>query len=226
MKKHLRTLSVLALSAILAFVNPISALADGGEGGHGLEVEVNGYHVTLSSQQEWGKGENVVVVTITDAMGMPVSNAEVEILITPRADSHTESGPVSHGESEADPPTESSMNEHEPASSHGSMSAVNAHEQESSNVMAHEEAAVAPLVMQESHELGEYVTEIHLKKSGEQVVQVFFHVDGEMIQADFTIDVPGMASKTVVLWGFLLINVGLVVSAGIVKNQAVSVKEK
>ena len=57
-------------------------------------------------------------------------------------------------------------------------------------------------------------------------MQVFFHVNGEMMQADFTVEVPGMASKTVVLWSFLAINVGLVVSAGIFKKQSVTVKGK
>ena len=52
MKRHLRTLSVFALIAVLALTTPLSVLADEGEGGHGLEVEVNGYHVTLSSQNE------------------------------------------------------------------------------------------------------------------------------------------------------------------------------
>lgn len=227
MKEHLRKFSLLALIAVLAFANPISVLADEGEGEHGLEVEVNGYHVTLSSQNEWVKGQNTIVVTITDAMGMAVSDAQVEILIAPKADSHADAESGSHGAPETDSHSEPAADAHgSEASSHDSMSDTDAHEQESSDTMAHEEETVTPLVMTESHEHGEYLADAHLEKSGENVVQVFFHVNGEMMQADFTVEVPGMASKTVVLWSFLVINIGLVVSAGILKTKSVTVKGK
>ena len=92
--------------------------------------------------------------------------------------------------------------------------------------MVPDEETVIPLVMTESHEHGEYIVETHIETLGEHDVQVFFHVNGEMMQADFTVEVPGMASKTVVLWSFLVINVGLVVSAGVLKTQSVTVKGK
>lgn len=225
MKHYLRTPALLILIAILAFASPVSVLADEGEDGHGLEVEINGYHVTLASQNEWVKGENLVIVTITDKMGMPVSNAEVEILIAPRASSHAESEPDSHGGSETDAHGEPAADKHESKpSSHDTMSEADAHEEESSEVMAHDEETVAPLVMKKEH--GQYIVETHIEKAGAHDVQVFFHVDGEMTQADFTVDVSGMESKTVVLWSFLLINVGLVVSAGVLKTQSITVKGK
>jgi hypothetical protein len=93
-------------------------------------------------------------------------------------------------------------------------------------MMAHEEETVTPLVMTQSHEHGEYLADAYLEKSGEHDVQVFFHINGEMMQADFTVEVPGMASKTVVLWSFLVINVGLVFSAGVLKKQSITVKGK
>jgi hypothetical protein len=226
MKKYLRKLSVLVLIAVLVFANPVSVLADEGEGGHELEAEVNGYHVTLSSQNEWAKGENTIVVTITDAMGMAISDAEVEILIALKADSHADAGSDAHGAPETDTHAEPAADAHGSESSHDSMSDTDAHEEESSDTMAHEEETVTPLVMIESHEHGEYLADADLEKSGEHVVQVFFHVNGEMMQADFTVEVPGMASKTVVLWSFLVINVGLVVSAGVLKKPSVTVKGK
>ena len=227
MKEYLRKLSVLVLIAVLVFANPVSVLADEGEGGHELEAEVNGYHVTLSSQNEWAKGENIIVVTITDAMGMAVSDAEVEILIAPKAASHADAGTDSHGEPQTDAQAEPAADEHtSEASSHDSMSDIDAHEQESSDTMAHEEETVTPLVMTESHQHGEYLADADLEKSGEHLVQVFFHVNGEMMQAEFTVDVPGMESKTVVLWSFLAVNVGLIVSAGVLKKQSVTVKGK
>jgi hypothetical protein len=227
MKHYLRTSALLTLIAIVAFASPVSVLADEGEGGHRLEVEVNGYHVTLASQNEWVKGENVVIVTITDEMGMPVSDADVEILIAPNAGLHAESESDSHGGSETDAHGEPAAEEHESEpSSHDAMSDMDEQEDDTSDAMAHDEEIVAPLVMTESHEHGEYAVQAHLAKSGEHLVQVFFHVNGEMTQADFTVDVPGIASKTVVLWSFLLINVGLVVSAGVLKTQSITVKGK
>jgi hypothetical protein len=51
-----------------------------------------------------------------------------------------------------------------------------------------------------------------------------FHADGEMLQADFIVEVPGVFSKGVVLWGFAAINLVLIASAGILKRQSVAVK--
>jgi hypothetical protein len=227
MKRHLRKLALLILIAGLALARPVSVQADEGEGEHGLEAEVNGYHLTLSSQSEWVKGENVVVVTITDATGMPVSDAEVEILIAPKqADSHGESESDSHGEAEPDAHTEPEADPHGSEPSHDSKSNMDAPEEESTDLMAHDEETVTPLVMTESHEHGAYVAEAHLEKAGAHIVQVFFHVNDEMMQADFIVDVPGASSKTVVLWSFLLINIALVVTAGFMKNQTVTVKGK
>ena len=227
MKEHLRKFLLLALIAVLVFANPISVLADEGEGGHELEAEVNGYHVSLSSQNEWVKGENTIVVTITDAMGMPVSNAEVEMLIAPKADSHADAGPDSPGAPETDKHAEPAADVHgSEASSHDSMSDMDASEEGNSASMAHDEETVTPLIMTESHEHGSYIVEAHIETLAEHNVQVFFHVNGEMMQADFTVEVPGMASKTVVLWSFLLINVGLVVSAAVLKKQNVTLKGK
>lgn len=219
MKQYLRILFVLVLMTVLTLANPVPSLADEGKGGHSLEVEVNDFHVTLSNQNKWVKGENVVIVTLLDVMGMPVSGAEVDILITPKqADSHAESELDSHGDSQTD------VHGSEP--SHESVSDMDDHEGASPDVMAHDEETVTPLVMTESHEHGEYVTEAYLEKSGEHVVQVFFHVNGEMMQADFLVNVPGIASKTLALWSFLLINVGIVVTAGVMKNQSFAVKGK
>jgi len=227
MKWLLHALTILLFVFAAFFAAPKTVLASEGNDSHGMEVEVNGYHVTLASQNEWAKGENIIMVTITDEMGMPVSDADVEILIAPKADSHAESESDSYGSSETDAHAEPAADGHgSESSSHDSMSDMDEHEEESSEAMAHEEEIVAPLLMTESHEHGKYVVETHIETSREHVVQVFFHVNGEMMQADFTVDVPGMASKTVVLWSFLVINVGLIVSAGVLKKESVTVKGK
>jgi hypothetical protein len=51
-----------------------------------------------------------------------------------------------------------------------------------------------------------------------------FHVNGEMLQANFVVEIPGVLSKTIVLWSFAAINVVLIASAGIMKKQSIPVK--
>ena len=208
MKQFLWASSISLLIVLMLFAYPGVALASEGDGGHGLEAEVNGYHVTLASQNEWVKGGNIITVTLADEMGMPVSDADVEILIAPRSDGHVETDAEAHGA--------------EPA--HNSMPGMEVNDHEPSEPTTHEEEGTEPIVMQESHEHGTYIAETHLESAGEYEVQVFFHVNGEMLQADFAVEVPGIASKTIVLWGFALVNVGLVTCAGILRRQSVSVK--
>jgi hypothetical protein len=95
---------------------------------------------------------------------------------------------------------------------------------ETPSIPAHEEENAAPIAMIESDEHGMYVVETHLESSGEHEVQVIFHANGEMLQADFVIEVPGIESKTIVLWSFVVINAALVSYAGILKKQSIAVK--
>jgi hypothetical protein len=95
-----------------------------------------------------------------------------------------------------------------------------------SGASTYEDEAAIPLAMIESPEHGEYMVKTHLEASSEYDIQVFFHVNGEMMQADFLVEIAAMASKTIVLWSFAVINVGLIVSAGILKKQSVPVKVK
>jgi len=209
MKRLIHASSTLLLIISIVFANPGTVLASEGDGGHGLEVEINGYHVTLSSENDWVKGENIILVTLEDSMGMPVSNADVEILIAPKVDEHVEED--THGAEEQSP---------------NSMPGMDMGEPETSTLPAHDEETIEPVAMTESHEHGVYVLETHLESSGAHEVQVFFHVNGEMLEVDFIVDVPGMASKTIVLWGFLVVNIGLVASASLLKKQPITLKGK
>lgn len=202
---HAGLIFVFVLAALFAF--PSSAYANEGEGGGALEMDVNGYHVALSSQNEWAKGENTLVVTITDSMGMPLSDAEVEILITPKDDAH------GGGQEEAMPGMDMGASPTQEAPIPGVMSPNNP-----SDISAHDEGSASPIAMTESDH-GTYITQIHLESAGEYDAHVMFHVNGEMLQADFVIDVAGSSSKTIVLWSFAAVNVALVVSAGVIKKQ-------
>lgn len=239
MKRFLYTITTLLFIASMLFATPFAVLADEGDGGiHGLEVEVNGYHVTLSNPNEWAKGENTVIVTIADEMGIPLTDSEVELLIAPKASAgHGETEADGHAEPEADEHAAPETDIHSPApepDGHDSMPGmdmgeateeVDSHGTSAQEAPAHsEEETSSPVAMREADEHGMYIAETHLEKTGEHEVLVMFHVDGEMIEAAFTVEIPGTNSKTVVLWSFALINMGLIASAGFIKKQSIPVK--
>jgi hypothetical protein len=118
MKHLLYTTSTLLLIITILLANPYMVRADEGDDGHQLTAEVNGFQVTLESENEWAKGKNTIVVTLADSMGMPLKNADVEILIAPKADGHDEPEMDSHA---AEPQQESmpgmDMGHDEPARS-------------------------------------------------------------------------------------------------------------
>ena len=229
MKRFLYASSILLFVLSAFFATPMSARASEGDGGDALQMEVNGYHVTLDSQNEWVKGENTLVVTITDSMGMPLSDAEVEILIAPKEDGHESSETDSHdsGQEEAMPgmgmgdskPEESSMpgmemgSDQQQESVPGVMSPNNP-----SDMPVHEEESTGAIAMTES-EHGMYIAENHFESAGEHDVHVMFHVNGEMLQADFLVKVTGSNSKALVLWSFVAVNVAIVAVAGTLKKQ-------
>lgn len=231
MKRLLHIITILFFTLTLLLASPNAAFASEEDSGH-LEVEVNGYHVALTSQNGWIKGENIITVSLTDEMGMPVREAEVDILILPKADEHAESD--EHGVSETDEHAGSDADGHtqpeadEGEEEHISMSGMEMDESESETVeaSAHDEASMDPVTMTASAEAGVYMTDTHFASSGEHDVHVMFHIHGELLQADFVVEIAGTSSKTVVLWSFFLVNVALITSAGALKNQSRSAKRQ
>lgn len=202
MKPILHISSILLFMVAILFTNPSFVLADEGDAGHQLEMEIDGYHVTLVSQNDWVQGANTLVVTLTDSMGMPVRDTKVELLIEPTADDHAETEMDSQGGEQQ----------------HGSMPGMDmgAPPEESP---AHAEEKAGPISMTESDEHGMYVVETHFESSGTHAVHVMFHANGEMLQGDFVVEVSGMNPKTIVLWSFAAVNVALVATAGVIKKQ-------
>ena len=221
MRRFLHILFAVLFTVTLVSANTSSAFASEGDDEHAMEMEVNGFHVTLESQNEWKKGENTIVVTLMDSMGMPVHDADVEVLIAPKADEHT-SAETGHGaEQEHDAMPGMDMGSD---SDHDSMSGVDMGEV-AEPMPAHDEESVEPISMMPSHhEAGMYSVETHLESSGEHEITVMFHVNGEMIQATFVVDILRNFSKSLVLWGFVAVNISLIASAGMLKKQAVPVK--
>ena len=218
MKRILHIAFSLLLTLLIASANPFSVRADGGDDEHApaMEVEVNGIHVSLASQNEWQKGENTIIVTLMDSLGQPVRDAGVEVLIGVETDEHAEPE-MEHG-AEA-------TSGHDGADEHASMPGMEGHEPavEAHDMPAHAEAEKT-LSLQELGEHGIYAAEARIDSSGKQRIRVMFHVDGEMLQADFIVEVPGIIAKTVVLWTFAAINLVLIASAGVLKRQSVPVK--
>lgn len=219
MKRLLYTTSTLLFIIALLLANPYRVRADEGDGGHQLEAEVNGYHVTLESENKWAKGENIIVVTLADSMGMPLKNADVEILIAPKADEPEMDSHAAEPQQESMPGMDMGHDEPQQESMPGMV--MGEHTEE---VPAHDEEIADPIAMMEADEHGMYMAETHLEASGEHEVNVMFHVNGEMLQANFIVEIPGMGSKTVVLWSFVVINMALITSAGFLKKQPVLVK--
>jgi hypothetical protein len=223
MKRLLSTITTGLVVISILFANPYLVLADEGEDGvHGLVVEVNGYHVTLSNESEWAKGENTIIVTLADEMGMPVTETDVQMLIAPKAAGHAEAEEQGHSELEADDHSA------EPQG-HDSMPGMDMGEP-AEETAAHEEPAHGEeehsdlIAMRAADEHGMYVAETHLEKSGVHEILVMFHADGEMIEAGFTVEIPGTNAKTVILWSFVMINMALIASAGFIKKQSLLIK--
>ena len=217
MKRLLHISLMLLLGIAIALSNSSAVLADGEDGEHELKVEVNGIHVSLANQNEWKTGENTIIVTLKDSAGSPINNADVEILIGPKTEAHAEAE-GSHGAAEPEAA-------HGAEEEHSSMPGMEMNEppSETHEMPTHDEEK-EPLLLEELGEHGIYVAETHVESAGTHEVNVMFHVNGEMLQADFVIEIPGVLSKTVVLWSFVTINVALVASAGIMKKQSAAVK--
>jgi len=214
--RRLLHITLTLLLVVVAFSNSSAVLADGEDGEHTLEVEVNGIHVSLANQNEWKKGENTIIVTLKHGSGSPVKNANVEILIGPKAEEHAEAED-SHGAAEP--------GAHGAEQGHSSMPGMEVNEPapETQEMPAHDEKK-EPLLLEEMGEHGIYVLETHLESAGTHEVNVMFHVNDEMLQANFVVEIPGVLSKTIVLWSFVAINVVLIASAGILKKQPSPVK--
>jgi hypothetical protein len=216
MKRFLHISLLLLLTIAVALSNSSAVLADGEEREHGLEAEVNGIHISLANQNEWKKGENTIVVTLKDSAGQPITDADVEILIGLKADDHA----AAEDSHEAD-----TASEHGAEQGHSSMPGMEIDETsaETHEMPTHDEGN-DPLRSEELGEHGIYVVETHLESSGTHEINVMFHVNGEMLQTSFVVEIPGVLSKTIVLWSFVAINVVLVASAGIMKKQSIPVK--
>ncbi|HMR99347.1 MAG: hypothetical protein QY332_21450 [Anaerolineales bacterium] len=228
------------LSIFLLLALPLQSVLADGEG-EGIEKEVNGYHVRLVLVDAPKIGENAFHIQITDAMGMPVTNAEVMIMAAPYEDmsEHEEdSNEESHDTDsmsgmdmpEAEPTEEEAssmpgmdMPEEEPtdeanADSHGESQDSHGSEDE------HGETAIQEIVLEAGHEAGEYEGSISLNRSGDWTFHVQFTVDGQLNEVEMPVAVAGIDAKYGILAGFFGINATVISAAAISKRRSIAQK--
>jgi hypothetical protein len=212
--------------AILLAVPLQGALADGP--GEGIEGEANGYHIRLIFGESPKLGENEFHVQVTDAMGMPVTNAEVGVIAMPEKvmSGHEEDTSAdAHGSdnmSEMDMPTEVAA----PTDDMNSMSGMDmGSEPEANDPSTHAETQGShvdepiQIVLDAGHEPGEYSGHISLNRTGEWIFNVHFIVDGQLTEVEFPVTVAGLDAKYGILAGFVGINASVMSAAAIMKRK-------
>jgi hypothetical protein len=217
-----RNTAVLLITAIL-LITPTAALADGG--GNENIVTVNGYQIELVFKEPVTVGENEFHIQITDSMGMPVTDAEVEVSAMPAEgmSAHDE-----NSEMATEAPSVGVM------TSNNSMDGMDmATEAPSTGVMRPNEPAVEEhgeealtIMLEPTAESGEYAGEMHFETSGEWMFNVHFTINGETTEVDFPIEIARtLGLNYAVLAGFLGINGTVIVTAAFLKRKPVVVRK-
>jgi len=214
-----RNTAVLLITAILLLTST-KALADGGEDEY--VVTANGYQVELVFKEPAAIGENEFHIQITDSMGMPVPNAEVEVSAMPAEEmsAHDEN---SGTEMATEVPAVGVM------TSNNDMAGMDmATEAPAIGVMKPNEPAedahgeeVLKIMLEPTMESGEYAGELHLEASGDWMFNVHFTVNGETTQVDFPVEIARtLGLNYAVLAGFFGINGTVIAAAAILKRKS------
>jgi hypothetical protein len=209
-------IAIWLIVATILLALPKTAFADGSEGAS--EQEVNGYHITLSFAELVKVGENQFHIQITDGIGMPVSNAEVEVSAMP----------VDGMEMEAETPSAGVMTRNNSMDSTGMATEAPATGVMKPNAPAadgHGEENIT-VMLEPTTESGEYAGKVHFDASGEWMFNVHFTVNGETTEVDFPIDITRALSKNyAVLGGFFGINATVIAAAAFLKRKPVVVRK-
>jgi hypothetical protein len=207
-------ITILLAIATLLFAFPKTVFADGGEGT--IEKEVNGYHIVLTFVEPVKAGENQFHIQITDAMGMPVTNADVKVSAMPTEgmEMATEApavGVMTSNSGGMDMATEAPatgvMKPNKPAA-----------DEHSEDVLT--------IMLEPTVESGEYAGNLSIATSGEWMFNVHFTVNGETTEVDFPIDIARtLGLNYATLAGFLGINATAIATAAVLKRKPVVVRK-
>ncbi len=215
-KKMQGFMTVWLIVAALIFALPKTVFADGGTGAS--EQEVNGYHITLNFVEKAKVGENQFHIQIKDELGMPVTNAEVEVSAMPAEGMEMETEAPSVGVMTSNKSMDSmEMATEAPATGVMKPNAPEAggHAEENITVM-----------LEPTAESGEYAGEVHFDSSGEWMFNVHFTVNGETTEVDFPVDIArALGTNYAVLGGFFGINATVIVAAALLKRKPVVVRK-
>ncbi|MBI5953655.1 MAG: FixH family protein [Chloroflexi bacterium] len=210
---------LVVAALLLAF--PKTVFADGGEGG--TEKEVNGYHITLIFPEPIKTGENQFHIQITDSMGMPVTNAEVEVSAMPAE------GMSEHDENEemaTEVPSTGVMTSNSDGMDMESEAPATGVMQPNEPAADEHGEEVSKVMLEPTMESGEYAGELHFDASGEWMFNVHFTVNGETTEVDFPVEIARtLGLNYAVLTGFFAINAAAIIVAATLKRKTVVVRK-
>lgn len=218
-----RNTAVLLIIAVL-LITPTAVFADGG--GNGNIVTANGYQIELVFKEPVTVGENEFHIQITDSMGMPITDAEVQVSAMPAEgmSAHDE-----NSEMATEAPSVGVM-----TTSNNSMDGMDmATEAPSTGVMRPNEPAAAEhseealaIILEPTAESGEYAGEMHFETSGEWMFNVHFTINGETTAVDFPIEIARtLGLNYAVLAVFLGINGTVIATAALLKRKPVVIRK-
>jgi hypothetical protein len=196
-KLHRWLLCGLAISLLIQML-PGTALAHGGGGG---TVIIGGYQVTLAFTEPARAGENLFHVQILDGMGMPTKGAQVIISAVTAESAQTHQGSM-EGMKGMDSSTHKM----------GGMSGMHGMSQASSAIR---------VTANETER--EYVGVIVLSAAGHWMVNTHVIINGQMLMADFPVEVEGGSSSyaIAILATFAGLNAFIIWAASFTKRKSV-----
>lgn len=210
---------LIVIALLLAF--PKTVLADGGEGG--TEQEVNGYHIILVFTEPIRVGENQFHIQIADAMGMPVTNAEVEVSAMPAE------GMSEHDENEevaTEVPSTGVMTSNSDGMDMESEAPATGVMQPNEPAADEHGEEVLTVMLEPTTESGKYAGELYFDASGEWMFNVHFTVNGETTEVDFPVEIAQtLGLNYTVLAGFFGINAAAIIVAATLKRKTVVVRK-
>lgn len=233
-----KSLLLLTVLSLILFALPFTALADGGTAGNELIQTVDGYKVTLVFEKPASVGENQIRVLVSDAMNMPVSQADVEVSVVDAEAAHTEGEPTAQAgtmpEQSVEPTTQSSK------TGMGGMDAQPTAEAGTMTMSAQPTAEIGTMTMSEQpagghdamgmdalaagHESGEYEGQLGIETNGDVTIRVHLTVQGKLMEVDFPLHVAKSNTGAFVLTGFFTVNATIIAAAVAMKRKPVSVE--
>jgi hypothetical protein len=227
-QKRFQGIAAGLLTLALALTLTRTAHADSGEAGS--KVTVNGYQIVLILTGPATVGENKFHVQITDAMGMAVTTAEVEVTAMSAENmSQHEDSAASHTSGADNTHAGSDVHGVEAPAAHTDMGGMSMpaepspHDTETDTHAEPADAAHAETLtamLEPGVEEGEYAGEISLDKSGAWTFNVQFTLNGELIEAEFPVTVVEASQNLGVLAGFFGFNTTVIIVAAVLKRKA------